>query len=69
MFETIFFKKDVGVVIGQKLASPISLDVYSTYSQAVVQGKKLTSVVLQQGATLPIYISPLSAEKCVHLDF
>lgn len=53
------------ILIGQKLASPITLDVYSTHNQALIQGKKLTSSVIHKGATAPIYIAPLSSEKYV----
>ena len=59
---TIVFK-DMSVLIGQKLASPITMDVYGTHNQALVQGKKLTSAVIHQGATVPIYISPLNSDK------
>ena len=50
-------------LIGQKLASPLTLDVYSTHNQALIQGKKLTSSVIHKGATAPIYIAPLNSEK------
>lgn len=51
------------VLVGQKLASPITLDVYGTHNQALIQGKKLTSATIQQGAILPVYISPLNSDK------
>ena len=51
------------ILIGQKLASPITLDIYSTHNQALIQGKKLTSAVVHKGSTVPIYIAPLSSEK------
>lgn len=53
------------ILIGQKLSSPIAMDVYGTHNQAVVQGKKLTSATVHQGAMVPIYVAPLSADKYV----
>ncbi|XP_057365075.1 tripeptidyl-peptidase 2-like [Daphnia carinata] len=56
--------QDMPVLIGQKLASPITLDIYGTHNQALIQGKKLTSATIHKGTTVPIYISPLSSDKC-----
>lgn len=55
----------MGILIGQKLSTPITLDVYSTHGQALVQGKKLNSLMLHKGAVVPIYVSPLSSDKLV----
>ena len=51
------------ILIGQKLSSPISMDVYGTHNQAVIQGKKMSSASVHQGSILPVYVAPLGAEK------
>nr|CAH0110775.1 unnamed protein product [Daphnia galeata] len=56
--------QDMSVLIGQKLASPITMDIYGTHNQALIQGKKLSSSVIHQGSTVPIYIAPLNSDKC-----
>lgn len=67
-FKNNFFAfQDMPVLIGQKLASPITLDIYGTHNQALIQGKKLTSATIPKGTTVPIYISPLSSDKLVIL--
>jgi len=53
----------MSVLIGQKLAAPITMDIYGTHNQALIQGKKLSSAVIRQGATIPIYIAPLNSDK------
>lgn len=55
----------MSVLIGQKLASPITMDIYGTHNQALIQGKKLSSAVIHQGSTVPIYIAPLNSDKWV----
>ncbi len=54
---------DLPVLVSQKLATALTLDVYSTHSQAILQGKKLTSMTLQKGLPVPIYIAQLQADK------
>ena len=55
--------QDIPVLISQKLASTISLDVYGTHSQALIQGKKLNSLTLPQGMAVPIFVAPLNSDK------
>ena len=57
------WSQDMPILIGQKLSAPVTMDVYATHSQALIQGKKLTSLILPQGKSVPIYIAPLSADK------
>lgn len=53
----------MSILISQKLGSPITMEIYGTHNQALIQGKKLTSAVVHQGATVPIYIAPLNSDK------
>jgi tripeptidyl-peptidase II len=51
------------MLVNIKLTSPLSLDVYKTYNQAITNGKKIASVQMPARMTRPIYIAPLSNEK------
>ena len=53
------------MLIAQKLSSAITMDVYSTQNQALVQGKKLTSTTVHKGETIAVYIAPLNSDKYV----
>lgn len=46
-----------------KLQSPITLDIYEHYNQAIVGGKKSSSFQLGASAAKTLYVSPLSNEK------
>lgn len=46
-----------------KLASAVSLDIYSTYRAALLNEKKLSSCSIVGGRTVPIYVAPLSNDK------
>lgn len=46
-----------------KLATPLSLDCYLSYKEAVQQGKKCTTFLVGCRAVRPIYIAPLANEK------
>lgn len=63
------YLKDMSILISQKLGSPIAMDIYGTHNQALIQGKKITSAVIHQGATVPIYIAPLNSDKWVLIFF
>lgn len=55
---------DLPMLISQKLSTPISLDVYAHLSQALVNGKKMGSILLYpDGCIMPIYIAPLNNER------
>jgi tripeptidyl-peptidase-2 len=56
---------DLTLLLSQKLPSTLSLDVYTSHSQALVGGKKAQACILSPGATQPIYIAPLANEKSV----
>merc|ERR1719273_1593562 len=45
------------MTISFKLSSPISLDSYSSFSQASIFGKKASSINVAKGSTVPIYLS------------
>ncbi|KAL1115752.1 hypothetical protein AAG570_006042 [Ranatra chinensis] len=55
---------DIPMLIAQKLPNPVSLDVYSSHSQALVGGKKLSFATIPSGKyRLPIYVAPLHNDK------
>jgi len=56
--------QDMPVLISQKLSSSVSLDVYGTHNQALIQGKKLNGFTIHEGDHVPIYLSPLNSDKC-----
>lgn len=55
---------DTPLLLAQKLCQPISLDVYISQAQAMIQGKKMAGAVIPPGHhILPIYIGPLTQDK------
>lgn len=55
---------DIPMLLNQKLSSAVTLDVYSSYSQAIVGGKKSGGVGLSLTSnTVPFYIAPLTSDK------
>ncbi|XP_058459815.1 tripeptidyl-peptidase 2 [Malaya genurostris] len=46
-----------------KLANTMSVDIYRSYNQAIVNGKKIASCTYPAGSTRPIYLAPISNEK------
>lgn len=56
--------QELPMLLNQKLANPITVDVYGSQSQALIGGKKMTSAILPTGKyTLPLYIAPLPSDK------
>jgi hypothetical protein len=52
------------VLLHRKLPSSLSLDVYSSWSNALVGGKKMVSpVTLPKGSITPLFIAPLPDDK------
>ncbi|RZC37164.1 tripeptidyl-peptidase 2 [Asbolus verrucosus] len=56
---------EVPLLLQQKLSSTISLDVYSSYSQAAISGKKTNVSHGLHSTVMPFYISPLPTDKFV----
>lgn len=57
---------ELPVLLSQKLASQISLDVYGSHSQAMICGKKMSGAIVPVGNfTLPIYLAPLANDKLI----
>ncbi|XP_034831010.1 tripeptidyl-peptidase 2 [Maniola hyperantus] len=54
---------ELPVVIQQRLAQPISLDAYCSQPQALTGGKKFTSASMSSGDLLPLYFTPVPADK------
>jgi len=54
---------DTPMLVSSKLSSAASLDVYSSHSEAIVGGKKMSMVSGYPGKEIPIYIAPLASEK------
>ena len=55
--------KDTVLLVKTKLSSPISLDIYSSWSAALTGGKKLNNITAHCGMRHPIYVGQLSDEK------
>ncbi|XP_063705475.1 tripeptidyl-peptidase 2 [Culicoides brevitarsis] len=51
------------VLVNFKLASSLSLDVYKSFNQAVIAGKKITTAQLLSGTYRPLYVAPLSNDR------
>lgn len=56
---------DIPMLLNQKLSNPITLDVYNSYSQALVGGKKAGVGHSLNSVTLPFYIAPITPDKYV----
>ncbi|KRT78345.1 Peptidase, partial [Oryctes borbonicus] len=56
---------DAPLLLNQKLTNPITLDVYSSHSQAVIGGKKAIFGHTLCSSTVPLYIAPLPSDKYV----
>lgn len=56
---------DIPMLLNQKLSNPITLDVYSSHSQAIIAGKKAAIGHALHSVTVPLYIAPLPADKYV----
>lgn len=59
---------DLPMFVSQKLSSSISLDVYSSKSQALLHGKKMATANCAPDTQYPIYISGISSEKLVEFN-
>jgi tripeptidyl-peptidase-2 len=54
---------DVPLLLQQKLSNAINLDVYNSYLQAIVAGKKANVSHGLHSTVMPFYIAPLPADK------
>ncbi|XP_023235229.1 tripeptidyl-peptidase 2-like [Centruroides sculpturatus] len=54
---------DMPFLLQQKLPSSLSLEVYATYSQAIIGGKKFANKTLPPGVSCPVFFPPLNTEK------
>lgn len=54
---------DTPILLNQKLSNPITLDVYSNYTQALIGGKKANFGHSLTSTTVPLYIAPLPNDK------
>lgn len=54
---------EIPMLLNQKLANPITLDVYNSHSQAVIGGKKAGIGHSLNSVTIPLYIAPLTPDK------
>ncbi|CAF4861656.1 unnamed protein product [Pieris macdunnoughi] len=55
--------QDVPLVVQQRLAQPITLDAYCSQSNALTGGKKFTTASLSSGNLMPLYFTPVPADK------
>ncbi|XP_043288637.1 tripeptidyl-peptidase 2 isoform X2 [Venturia canescens] len=54
---------EMPILLSQKLASPINLDVYANQCQAIIGGKKMVTASVPPGHVIPVYIAPISNEN------
>ncbi|GFX42152.1 tripeptidyl-peptidase 2 [Trichonephila clavipes] len=54
---------DVPILISLKLQSNVTVDIYDKHSNALINGKKISSQVVSPGATVPIFFAPILTEK------
>lgn len=52
-----------------KLANALSVDIYKSYNQAIINGKKITTCAFPAGVTRPIYLAPITNEKIQKASF
>ncbi|KAJ8030831.1 Tripeptidyl-peptidase 2 [Holothuria leucospilota] len=55
--------KEMVILIDQKLSSSLSVDVYSTHAAAIAGKNKISSISLQPGTSVPIFIPPIPDDK------
>lgn len=56
--------QEIPILVQQKLSSNITMDVYHTYTQALIGGKKAGIFSnSNRNLLIPLYISPLTADK------
>uniref|UniRef100_A0A182IWH8 Tripeptidyl-peptidase 2 n=1 Tax=Anopheles atroparvus TaxID=41427 RepID=A0A182IWH8_ANOAO len=54
---------EANMIVNFKLPNSLSVDVYKSYNQVLLSGKKLTSCSLPAGTCRPIYLAPITGEK------
>ena len=57
--------KDVVLLVGQKLPSNISMDLYASHANALAAGRKFSAKNLAPNTGASVYITPLADDKWV----
>ena len=55
--------RNMEVILEQKISSPLSLDIFSSRSSAMIANSKFTSKTLTPGVIAPVFIGHLPEEK------
>ena len=56
--------RDIGILLFRKLPAAISLDIYTSWANALSNGKKMpASLSLVKGGITPLFVTPLPDEK------
>ena len=55
--------KTMEVLLEQKITSPLSLDIFSSRSSAMISNSKFTAKALTPGSIMPLFIGHLPHEK------
>ena len=55
--------KDVYLLIHHKLLATVNVDSYNTHTQALIAGKTCNNVSVKRGASVPLYVAPISDER------
>lgn len=54
---------EASFLVNFKLANSLTLDVYKSFNQAVIAGKKITTAQLLSGIHRPLYVAPLNNDR------
>lgn len=54
---------EASFLVNFKLTSNLTVDVYKTFNQAVIAGKKITTAQLLSGTHRPLYVAPLNNDR------
>ncbi len=55
--------KTMEVILEQKITSPLSLDIFSSRSAAMIANNKFASKTLTPGSIMPLFVGHLPHEK------
>merc|ERR1719500_2161191 len=51
------------LLVSSKISTATSMDIYSSHAQASTFGRKMSSITVNKGDTLPFYVAPLTNDK------
>lgn len=54
---------EASLLVNFKLANALTLDVYKSFNQAIIAGKKISTAQLLSGTHRPLYVAPLNNDR------